>query len=195
YFRDTAHGFMAWAVATVFILFVAGSAISSLIGAGASTVSSVVSGTASTVATAASGQGNEATSYFSDMLFRQNNPSLGTQAGDDSAALKEASRILVTSAANGSMSDGDRTYLAQLISSQTGISQADAEKRIDTGQNDIETAKIKAQQVAEAARKTATKIALFTALSLAIGAVIASAAAAYGGRQRDDEEERYLVAR
>ena len=47
-------------------------------------------------------------------------------------------------------------------------------------------AEVKAKQAADAARKATAEFAIFTALSMLIGAFIASAAAAYGGRVRDE---------
>ena len=42
------------------------------------------------------------------------------------------------------------------------------------------------KQAADAARKAAAQFAIFAALSMLIGAFIASAAAAYGGSVRDE---------
>jgi hypothetical protein len=47
----------------------------------------------------------------------------------------------------------------------------------------------------DTARKASATFALVAALSLAIGAFIASAAAALGGKQRDDDEVVYLSRR
>jgi hypothetical protein len=59
----------------------------------------------------------------------------------------------------------------------------------------VEQAKVETQQAADSARKAGATFALVSALSLAIGAFIASAAAALGGKQRDDEEDVYLSRR
>lgn len=45
--------------------------------------------------------------------------------------------------------------------------------------------RLKAKQAAEAARKAGMALSIFTALSMLIGAFIASVAAALGGQQRD----------
>ncbi len=50
----------------------------------------------------------------------------------------------------------------------------------------VQAAKVKAQQAADEARRASATFALLGALSLIIGAFIASVAAALGGRQRDD---------
>lgn len=57
------------------------------------------------------------------------------------------------------------------------------------GYQTIERAKqaaVETREVAETARKTAAKVALFGALAMLIGAFVASAAAAFGGRLRDE---------
>ena len=59
----------------------------------------------------------------------------------------------------------------------------------------VQAAKVKAQEAADAARKASATFALLGALSLIIGAFIASVAAALGGRQRDDDEALYLTTR
>lgn len=85
YFRDTAHGFLAWAVATLVTASVLTSAVGSVIGAGAQAGATVASGaaTAATGAAATAGaagmagtSANDASSgpmgYFIDSLFRKN---------------------------------------------------------------------------------------------------------------------------
>ncbi len=83
------------------------------------------------------------------------------------------------------MPAGDRTYLAQLVAARTGISQADAEKRVDDTMTRLKTAEAKARQAVDVARKATATFSIMIALSLAIGAFIASAAAALGGHERD----------
>ena len=72
------------------------------------------------------------------------------------------------------------------MAAKTGISQADAEKRVDDTIASAKEAEVKARQAADAARKATATFAIFTALSLMIGAFVASAAAAYGGNVRDE---------
>ena len=104
----------------------------------------------------------------------------------------QASRILIASAAAGEISADDKTYLSQLVAARTGLSEADAKARVDALVAKVEDAKVKAKQAADTARKGSATFALLGALSLVIGAFIASAAAALGGRQRDDEEAVFL---
>ncbi|RWK95129.1 MAG: hypothetical protein EOR53_15535 [Mesorhizobium sp.] len=202
FFRDTAHGFMAWALATLLVVFVLGSVLSAAIDTGVKAASTVASGAAmgaSAGATANAGNdgGSDATSYFVDALFRPTDPSRLAAPGaeGDATAAAQASRILITSAAAGEVSADDKTYLGQLVAARTGLSQADATARVDAVLAQVEAAKVQAQEAADTARKAGATFALVGALSLIIGAFIASAAAALGGKQRDDEEAAlYLTA-
>lgn len=231
YFRDTAHGFVTWAL---------GSLVSVLIMT--SIAGEVARGTATAAAASAGGAGvagsalmagsmpgmpgvggsdggmgrNGMTNYFSDMLLRPtagaatggaatgdttgtqqatepSAPTMTTPArptgGESMQSRGEIGRILTMSLANGDISPADKTYLAQLISTQTGMSQADAEKRVDDvvsqAKAAIESARAKAKQVADDARKAAAGAALWAFIAMLVGAFSASYAATIGGRNRD----------
>lgn len=80
----------------------------------------------------------------------------------------------------------DRTYLARVVAEQTGMPQAEAEKRVDETFADLKAAEQKARDAAEAARKTAIIAAFLAAATLAIGCAAACAGAALGARHRDE---------
>jgi hypothetical protein len=181
FFRDTAHGFLAWALATVLVAVFATSSISSAIGTATRVASNVAGGAASSATQAASDRAPSA-DYFLDTLFRRDQPDA---TGSPQDARAEAGRILVRSLANGNLDPGDRTYLARLIAARTAISQQDAEKRIDDTVAQMKAAEEKAKQAADAARKTSATASYYLFFSMLIGAFIASAAGAIGGRQRD----------
>lgn len=202
FFRDTAHGFVAWALATLVAVGVLGSALSAAIGTGVQAASTVASGaamggSAGATANAGNGGGADAASYFVDALFRPADPARLAAPGTegDAAAAAQASRILIASAAAGEVSADDEAYLGQLVAARTGLSQPDATARVDAVLAQVEQAKVAAQEAADTARKAGATFALVGALSLIIGAFIASAAAALGGQQRDDDEVRYVPAR
>jgi hypothetical protein len=190
FFRDTAHGFLSWALATVVVAGLAGSAFTSLVGSGVQAASSVAA-TASVGATAATAGGEEApdlaTGYFTDLLLRPQDAAARAQS-DDAAATAEVSRILMQGAAKGEVPEADRAYVATIVASRAGIPQEEARTRVDQVLQQIEDAKNTALQAADDARKSAATVALLGALSLLVGAFVASAAAALGGRQRDDDE-------
>jgi hypothetical protein len=187
FFRDTAHGVLAWALATLIVVGALGSAVSATVGAGVQATATVAAGATTAGAAAASSDvGSNATSYFVDNLLRPATPSAAPSgtAADDTAG--QVSRILLNSATKGEMSAEDRTYLDQLIASRTGLSEADAKARVDGVLKSVDDAKVAATQAAETARKTSASVALFGALSLLIGGFVAAVGAALGGRQRDE---------
>jgi hypothetical protein len=168
YFRDTAHGFLAWAAASVLGAVLLASPASSLIGG-------TLSG--ATQAAANSEQSSPMDGYV-DRLLRSDNPSAQGQQ-NPSDARGEMVRLFTSSFHNGNdLNPADRTYVAKVVAARTGLSQADAEKRV----NDVVT-QVKADL--DAARKAAMQIAIWLTLSLFIGAFSASLAATEGGGLRD----------
>lgn len=197
FFRDTAHGFLTWAVATVVVVMFLSSAVSSIVG-GVTRTAAQAAATTTTVAASAAAENmpDLSTSYFTDALLRPANPMTATApataAGGNEATATELSRILLRSAANGELSATDRTYVEQLIAARAGLSEADAKARVDAVLKQIEDAKVAAQEAADTARKSAATTALLGALSMLIGAFIACAASALGGRRRDEDEAIFL---
>ena len=172
FFRDTANGFLTWATATVVgAVFLAGAA--TLVASSNTTNVDTAAG-GNQVTMASSSTVSNSTAYFVDGLFRSDHP-ISPPTVDERA---QATRILV----NGIHSDipaDDATYLAGVVSAHTGLTPQDAMTRV------VNTT-VKMRQVAEAARKAAAVLAIFTGLSMLIGAFIACAAAALGGLQRDE---------
>jgi len=184
FFRDTANGFLTWAVATVFVVGLVASSATSIVGGGTRAAATVAAGT---LGGASQGAAQNATGdqmgYFADTLFRPAQPSANAPASEVTG---EATRILATGLTNPSIAPADRTYLARLVAARAGISQADAEKRVDDAVAKVQAAAEKARQAANAARKAAASFGFFTFLSMLIGAFIACVAAALGGQQRDE---------
>jgi hypothetical protein len=120
YFRDTANGFLAWAVALVISVTLLASAAASMVGhvarAGPATP------TAAAAASAADPDG-----YFVDALFRS--ARLGAE-NHDVFVQAEAGRILANGLRQSQMPAEDQAYLARLVAARTGISQSEAEKRV-----------------------------------------------------------------
>jgi hypothetical protein len=193
FFRDTAHGLISWAVSTIFVVGFLASSLTNLAGAGATAGAAAVGG-AGAAGTAAVSQttADLSTSYFTDALLRPERLNANAERNDGTATA-EVSRILLQGAVNGQVPDGDRTYIANIVSARTGISEDDARTRVDTVLKQIDDAKIAAQAAADKARKAAATTALVGAISLLIGAFISSVAAALGGKQRDDEEDLLAV--
>src|SRR6202011_3596248 len=78
----------------------------------------------------------------------------------------------------GDLKPADREYVSKVVAARTGLSQADADKRV----NDVVT---EAKSDIDAARKAAAQLAFWLTASLLIGAFCASLAATEGGGLRD----------
>jgi hypothetical protein len=90
----------------------------------------------------------------------------------------EVGVIFANGLRQGSIPPADKSYLAQIVAAKTGLSEPDAEKRLD----DTFT---QAQQTADQTRKAIAHSMYWAFLALLIGAFCASFAATIGGRQRD----------
>jgi hypothetical protein len=176
FFRDTAHGFLSWALTTIVGTALLAAATTSVVGGGVRAASTMAGGAAQAATSSISG-------YSVDALFRSDRVDASTSNQEVTA---QATRILANGVRTGDVPPGDRTYLAQLVAAKAGIPQADAQKRVDDTIASTKEAETKARQTADAARKATATFAIFTALSLMIGAFIASAAAAVGGNIRDE---------
>jgi hypothetical protein len=248
YFRDTAHGFVTWALGSLVSVAIMTSVAGHLVrgtaevgtagaaaagGAGLLAMSqsqqASQGGPAQGQAGAGQGMRGNPMDYYIDMLFRPasgqapgaatgsatgatstaatttatgtaatpapgaiGQPMPGNAPGNDGGpARAEINRIVAKSFVNGeiTLSAPDKSYVAQLISQRTGMSQQDAEKRVDDvvtqAKNALDEAKTKAQQAADDARKVGAGLALWSFISMLIGAFVASYAATIGGRHRD----------
>lgn len=168
YFRDTANGFLAWAVALVISVSFLASAAASMVGDGAQLRSSGGNGVAATNAV-------DPNAYFVDTLFRSDRPDT---ANKDVAVQAEAARIFANALRQNQIPAADQSYLARLMAAKTGISQTEADKRV----SDVLA---EARQAEDTARKVTAHLLLWFFLALLIGAFSASYAATVGGRQRD----------
>lgn len=195
YFRDTAHGFLTWALSAVVSAALLGSAIATLASGAAKAGASVAAGAGTAItATAAAGAGagasgggmDRAGDYFTDLLLRSERPDA---TGDRAAARAEVGRIVAMSLARGEMTAADRDYVSKVIAAQAQIDPAAAQQRVEqTIQNArkaAEDAKQKAREAADQARKAAAAFALWGFASMLIGAFVASLCATWGGRRRD----------
>ncbi len=211
FFRDTAHGFLAWSLGTVIgalLIAIAGATVINATGrvAGGAAQGAANAGTA--VAAGGTAQQVQPINdrYYADMLFRpapQN--SAGNTAADNGAAQATptaqasrpqagatgddralALRIFARDLPKGGLTQDDRTYLAQIVAACDGISQAEAEQRVDQTVAQIKAAEDQARQAAEKARKAAAFGSIATALAMLVGAFIASVSGALGGKLRDE---------
>ena len=209
YFRDTVHGFLAWSVASLVtaavLASVTGAIVNGGVQAGAAVAGTAATGAVSAVAAGAAASDktgmsvSDAGNYFIDSLFRKDVASTSTGTSTMSAVTEsspvaaasaaEVTRIFVNSIRTGTLPPEDERYASQVVAQRTGLSQADAEKRVSqtfarmqTKLRDAETA---TREAADKTRKASAYAALWIFISLLIGAFVASLAATLGGRQRD----------
>jgi hypothetical protein len=184
YFRDTAHGFLVWAVGTVITAAFLTSAAAAMLGGAARTTANAAELSAAARPQDGAGQNG----YFVDSLLRSNSAAIATTtapvaststfAPDNTSARGEVSGILANALRQGNVPAADKTYLAQMIAARTGISESDAERRVDD-------TFAQAQQAADTARKAIAHSMYWTFLALLVGAFFASLFATVGGKERD----------
>lgn len=210
YFRDTAHGFLAWAVSSLATAALLTSVIGSIVGGGLQAGATVAGGAAVAATTAATGAPDDADgsmAYLVDTLFRRDVgvTAASTTATTTSAAstpvdtaltnmdsereLAEIGRILAFHNLSKPLPEDDVRHVGQLVAQRTGLSQEAAQQRVtDTyarAQSQVREAETDTRAAADAARKASSTAALWLFVSLLIGAFCASLAATFGGRQRD----------
>ncbi|MDQ7247300.1 hypothetical protein [Dongia sedimenti] len=246
YFRDTAHGFVTWALGTLVSIALV-TAAAGHVARGTAEVGAAAIGGAGTAAAAAGPammdganrmagpgpRGGSPLDYYVDLMFRpagatppagatstSTDATTGATTGATTADTTtgttpapapvvpmtmqpqgaggdlNADRAQILHIAAQSFKDGtitlapeDKTYIAQLIAQRTGLSQQEAEKRVDDtiakAKATMDEAATKAKQAADAARKAGAGLALWSFIAMLIGAFVASYAATIGGRHRD----------
>lgn len=213
HFRDGAHGFGVWALGVLLGAALAASGVGAVVSAaGKATTAIAAAGTAGAASNPALGQLSlRPTDYAIDRLLAPAPAgapapaapapaAAGTDATAGAAPVRanpvaprsradlEApiARVFAAGLATPQLDARDRTYLARIVSEQTGLPQAEAEKRVDETYADLKAAEQKARDAAEAARKTAIIAAFLAAATLAIGCAAACAGASLGARHRDE---------
>jgi hypothetical protein len=120
--------------------------------------------------------GENIIAYDLDRLFRGERPQTNINY-----ARAQAGRILLTVSSHNGMTQDDRNYLVQLVAASTGLSQADADRRVA----DV-AARAKAD--IDRARHAAAILAFMAAAVALLGAAVAWFAACAGGRHREGVE-------
>ncbi|MDO8973224.1 hypothetical protein [Reyranella sp.] len=208
HFRDGAHGFGVWSIGVLLGAALAASGVGAVVSAaGKATTAIAAAGTAGAASNPALGQLSlSPTDYAIDRLLAPApagapaapeatpatpggaQPAAAAAAAPRTRADLEApmARALAAGLTTPQLDVRDRTYLARVVSDQTGMPQAEAEKRVDATFADLKAAVQKARDAADAARKAGIIAAFLAAATLAIGCAAACAGAAVGGRHRDE---------
>lgn len=206
YFRDTAHGLLAWAIASLVTAVLLGTVAGNLLAIGASANATAVSTGAELAGVhtpvghpnpPSKGiderrhNGDSDLSYWVDSLFRSVQSPTDMLEKDYGLVWREASRIFANGLRLNGLPPEDQKYLGQVVAKQTGLSGADAEKRVFNVfakvQAELAKTEQSLKQTADDARKLAAYSSLWMVVALLSGAFVASLAATFGGKQRDSE--------
>jgi hypothetical protein len=176
--RDGAHGLLVWGGSAILgaVIAVGG------IGAAANAVGSAAAVATTAASNVAEGAADaiDPNAYFIDTMFRT------TQPVEADAARAEAGRIFAQAAlGDGTVSDDDRTYLANVVAANTGITPEEAQARVTATAEQVEQARQDAIEAARIARNTGIIGAFLIAASLLVSAIGAFWAAQKGGDHRD----------
>jgi hypothetical protein len=175
-FRDAAHGFLAWAAATIMTVAIF-----------AVTVNIFIQripplGMVQDLAIP--------TEYYTNKLFRKIPITSAEQV--PSPAMIENNRIFAKSLSTGQVAKDDLIYLTQQIRYYAGISEIEADKRLRTvfsdAQAQLEEGTVMAKRGFDEARKNSAYASMWFILSLLCSAVAACFAATLGGKRRDNEQ-------
>ncbi len=209
-FRDGAHGFAVWALAIVVGGAVVASGIGGALKLGAQTTAAVGGATLAGAASnpeVANRISMTPTDYAIDRMMAPA-PASASTAGASTAGASTAgasttapaatatpsptspmsrapiSRAFAAALKTPQMDARDRSALVATVMQQTGLPQAEAEKRVDDAYADLKTAEQKARDAAETARKAALITAFAAAATLLLGCAAACVGAASGAHHR-----------
>lgn len=169
--RDGAHGLVVWAVGALVGITLAASGVAGSLSMGAKAVGA-----------SASAVTEAAPEYYSDLVLRGDAP--GTEIDADTAS--EVAGILRRGIAMGEIVERDQERLSAIVAANTGLVPEAASARVDAAIAEIDDATETAMAAAEKARVAGVIFGFLVAASLLASGVAAYAAAAAGGRHRDD---------
>ena len=116
-------------------------------------------------------------------------PATEPASGANARLDREETERILRMALAGDISADDKGFVTQLVARETGMSQQQAEQRVNQVIDRAKAAKAqaaqKAKEAADAARKAGAYTALWAAVTMLVGAFCASLAATWGGWARD----------
>jgi hypothetical protein len=201
YFRDTAHGFLAWCVASLGTAAVLTSVVGSIASGGlqaGATVAGQVASTASAAAAGAAGaSGGNAQgggfaddggpmAYFVDSLFRSNGSPRAAaadggagspgqpQANAEQGATQvaEVTRIFANAIRTGSLPQDDVRYVGRVIAERTDLSQNEAEQRVRDTFMRVQATLREAEDAVKTAADEARKASAYASLWLVVSLLV-----------------------
>ena len=180
--RDGSHGLIMWAVCVLLGALIAFSGVSAVVATATGAASTVVAGAAAGAAGNADEMLGEGDSLLVDRLLRTTNASAQPSTADNRI---EVGRILAGALDDEELVDSDRQYLASVVAARSGLSQEEAQARVDETWAQAQEARAVAEEAAETARRIGLIAAFLTAASLFASAIGAYFGATLGGNHRD----------
>ncbi|WP_424360524.1 hypothetical protein [Methylocystis parvus] len=187
--RDGAHGLTVWATSMLIIAFAAGSSLYTLGKAGTEAI---------TEQAQKSGVATNPVDYRVDTLMRGEGAMgggaqmgrMGTPAAGTATTTADTrqivSRIVARGQATGEISDQDKTYLQNVLSSSAGLAPNDARARVDALSQQVRDDHARAKELADKARKAGIIASFIAAAAMLLAAASAWGGAVLGGRHRDE---------
>jgi hypothetical protein len=166
-FRDGLHGGLVWAVSVIIGFALLLSATGAIGSAGAS-------------AARALADNGGPVAYQIDQMLRPATKDTPPASAD---LRTEVTRVITTSLAGGKLADSDRDYLSTIVAQRTGLTPADASKRVSDLY--VQTATV-VKEAADKARKAGILAGFVTAASLLIALAASWWAGVRGGHHRDN---------
>lgn len=169
--RDGFHGLMVWATGALAGAIMVATGVGGALGAGGAVV-----GAAAELAGEADG------SYYASLLTR------GGPGADpvDPQTQAEVTGIIGRGVTTGEIVERDRAYLAGLVAERAGLDLPAARQRVDAAIAEIDGARATAVVAAERGRVATIVFGFIVAATMLASAGAAYAAAALGGRHRDE---------
>lgn len=207
YFRDSAHGFLSWAVAMLTTATILTSVIGSITNAGVQAGATVAGATAAGGSALAAGgvamsesgssrnsrhsgsnsdSANDALNYFLDSLFREKDSSAnasgrstGNTQQDPVLALAQVSRIFMNAMRSDALPPEDVQYVGRIVAQRTSLGQEEAEKRVNEVYARLQAKLRDAETAAKEAADKARKASAYAALWLFVSLLIGAFAASW----------------
>lgn len=185
-FRDGLHGGLVWALGVIISAGLVLSTAGAVARTGVETAGRVTSAAANNA---------DPMAYHADVLLRASDPRSAaaapgatqpgaTQVADATADQRaEVGRVFAKSLSGGALSQPDRSYLATLVAQRSGLSQPEAEKRVNDAYTEASRA---TKEAADKARHAAVLAGFVTAAGLLVALGAAWWAAMRGGHHRDN---------
>lgn len=203
----TLHGLAVWGTTVLFSALLLGSVVSGAVSTATTSIGSLLGGTANGIGQVAATAGGEAADRTSTATLRDAAQSLAeraqaalTASGADPAQMSsdqrraEIGQLAARRVTEGPLPQPEQARLAALVGAEAGISEPEAQARIQQVEQQtrqsLQQAEDRARQAADAAASAAASAAYWAFGALILGAIVAVLGARAGTRAMADHFRR-----